>query len=288
MKFAFVAPMVTEVQTVELAELGEAHGWDMVFSWEAAYRHDAWATLAAAAARTRRLRLGTLITPAAKYKPWDLTQRVATVDRLSAGRVTLGVGLGALNDNWKAFEGQEPRATRAGKLDEFLEIYRGLLTDPGFSHTGKHWQIGATTELKPGPTVQHPHPPVWAVGALVPGRERQPSLARAAGCDGIFPAVAAGTGDSGLDLDFFAEIVSRLRTLRAEAGLEWDGYDIAVEGDTFGGFGSVHGDPADWARAGATWWVESWWDVAEDDAGWAELTRRVRSGPPGGGSGSAG
>lgn len=276
-----MAPMVDELQSVELAELGEAHGWDMMFTWEAAYRHDAWALLAAAAARTQTLRFGTLITPVAKYKPWDLTQRVATVDRLSHGRVTLGVGLGALNDNWKAFEGEQSRAERAGRLDEFLEIYRGLLTDPEFSHDGPYWRVGATTELKPGPTVQRPHPPVWAVGALVPGRERQPSLARAARCDGIFPAVAAGTGDSGLDLDSFADIVTRLRDLRADAGLAWDGYDIAVEGDTHGAFGSVHGDPGDWARAGATWWVESWWDVPESDAGWAELVRRVRSGPPG-------
>jgi alkanesulfonate monooxygenase SsuD/methylene tetrahydromethanopterin reductase-like flavin-dependent oxidoreductase (luciferase family) len=93
MRFAFVVPMASEPEFVELAVLGEQHGWDMVFTWEAAYRCDAWATLAAAAMCTDTIRLGTLITPAARYRPWDLTQRVASVDRLSGGRVTLGVGL---------------------------------------------------------------------------------------------------------------------------------------------------------------------------------------------------
>lgn len=281
MRYAFVVPYADEPEFVELAVLGEQHGWDMVFTWEAVYRCDAWATLAAAAMRTERIRLGTLITPASRYRPWDLTQRVASVDRLSGGRVTLGVGLGALNQNWLAFEPDEPRKQRAEKLDECLDIYAGLLGGESFSYDGRHWSVRLVTELAPPPPAQRPHPPVWCVGALVPGRTRQPSLERAARWQGIFPSVAAGQdGNSGLTPDSFGEIVERLKMLREQAGLPWEGYDVVVEGDSHGDFGGVHGDTEPWERAGATWWVESWWDIPEGAEGVAEVARRVAAGPP--------
>lgn len=281
MRYAYVVPMMDEPEFVELAVLGERAGWDMVFTWEAVYRHDAWASLAAAAMRTDRIRLGTLITPVSRYRPWDLTQRVAGVDRLSGGRVTLGVGLGALHENWLAFEPEESRAQRARKVDEGLDIYAGLLAGQPFSYEGEHWSVRECTTLMPPPPVQRPHPPVWCVGALVPGRERQPSLARAARWQGIFPAVVSGQeGHSGLTHDGLAEIVERLRRLRSDAGLGWDGYDVVVEGDTHGNFGHVRGPVSAWEEAGATWWVESWWDVPEGPEGYAEVSRRIQDGPP--------
>ncbi|MGL5929585.1 MAG: LLM class flavin-dependent oxidoreductase, partial [Dermatophilaceae bacterium] len=118
MRYGAVITWASEQEFVELAGLAEESGWDMVFSWEAVWGQDAWVTLGAAATATERLRLGTLLTPAARYRPWDLASRVASVDRLSGGRVTLGVGLGALHGNWLAFEPDEGRATRARKLDE--------------------------------------------------------------------------------------------------------------------------------------------------------------------------
>ncbi len=283
MKHGFVVPFTSDREFVELAELGEARGWDAVFSWEGVYRHSAWALLAAAAVRTERIRLGTLLTPVARYRPWDLAQSVATVDRLSQGRVVLGAGLGAVNASWLSFESDEGRAVRARRLDEGLAVYAGLLgaDDPAtYAHTGEFWTVRPVTELAPAPPVLRPHPPVWVVGALVPGRERQRSLERAARWQGIFPALAGGAeGSSGLTLDALAEIVERVRALRAGQGLPWEGYDVVVEGDTHGGFGSVHGSPRPWADAGATWWVESWWDLPDSADGVTELRRRVEQGP---------
>ncbi len=86
-------------------------------------------------------------------------------------------------------------------------------------------------------------------------------------------------GSSGLTLDAFHEIVERVRATRAGLGLPWEGYDVVVEGDSHGGFGEVHGSPTPWADAGATWWVESWWDLPEGPDGLAELHRRVELGP---------
>jgi hypothetical protein len=133
--------------------------------------------------------------------------------------------------------------------------------------------------------IQRPHPPIWCVGALVPGREQQPSLARAARWQGILPAVAAGQeGHAGLTHDTLAEIVRRVTAYRAEAGLSMEGYDVVAEGDSFGGFGSARPPVAAWEEAGATWWVESWWDLPDglDRRGeaLAETRRRLESGPP--------
>src|SRR5580765_1206177 len=282
MRYGFVVPFASEREFAELAALGEARGWDGVFTWEAAYRHAAWPTLAAAAMVTERVRLGTLLTPVPRYRPWDLAANAATVDRVSGGRVVLGAGLGAMNANWLAFEPDKGRAVRARQLDEGLAIWSGLLAGQPFSYAGEFWTAREVTELAPPPPVQQPHPPVWLVGAWVPGRERQPSLERAARWQGIFPAVAAGQeGSSGLTLDALAEIVSRLHGIRDGLGLPWAGYDVVVEGDSHGDFGNVHGAPQPWADAGATWWMESWWDVEEGPAGVQEIRRRVELGPPG-------
>lgn len=281
MKFAYVVPFTTELEFVELAQLGEEHGWDAVFSWEAVYRHDAWATLAAAAMSTERIRLGTLLTPLPRYRPWDLAARVGSVDRLSGGRVILGVGLGAPNDNWLAFEPDEGRKVRAQKLDEGLDILTGLLAGQPFSYDGTHFSARPVTELAPPPPAQRPHPPIWVVGALVRGRQRQPSLARAARYDGVFPAVArAAEGQSGITLESFAEIVRQIREFRARDDLASKPFDFVVEGDSYRGFVDTEGQPSDWEALGATWWVESWWDLPESPAGVDELRRRIAAGPP--------
>lgn len=283
MRYGFVVPFSTESEFVEVAVAAEQHGWDGVFSWEAVWRHDAWVTLAGAAARTSSIRLGTLLTPVPRYRPWDLATRVGSLDRLSGGRAVLGAGLGAVHDNWLAFEPDEGRRVRAARMDEALAVYAGLMAGQPFSYEGHYYSARPVEMLAPPPPVQRPHPPVWVVGALVPGRERQPSLVRAARWEGVFPAVAGGAeGSSGLTLDALGEIVERLQRLRAAEGLPWDGYDVVVEGDTFGDFGQVHGSPQPWADVGATWWVESWWDLPEGPDGLAELRRRVAAGPPAG------
>ena len=283
MRYGFVVPFPASREFVELAALGERCGWDGIFTWEALFGEDAWVTLGAAAMATTRIRLGTLLTPVARVRPWDLASRVGTVDRLSGGRAILGAGLGALHDGWLAFEPDEGRRVRAEKVDEGLAIYDGLMRGQPFSFDGKHYSARPTDFMLPPPPVQQPHPPVWVVGAYVPGRERQRSLERAARWDGLLPTVLgpeAPEGKPSYTLDSFAEVVSRVRALRAEAGLPWEGYDVVVEGDSTGGFVQLEGRPADWEQAGGTWWVESWWSVPEGADGMREVRRRVEAGPP--------
>ena len=129
MQSGFVVPYATEREFADLARLGEDRGWDAVLGWEALYGVDAWVQLGAAAMVTERIRLGTLLTPASRHRPWDLASRVGSVDRISGGRAFMSVGLGALHPGWTAFEADEGRAARARKLDECLAIYAGLLGD---------------------------------------------------------------------------------------------------------------------------------------------------------------
>jgi alkanesulfonate monooxygenase SsuD/methylene tetrahydromethanopterin reductase-like flavin-dependent oxidoreductase (luciferase family) len=283
MRYGFVVPFPDAREFTRLASLGERHGWDGVFTWEALFGEDAWVVLGATAMVTERIRLGTLLTPVARHRPWDLASSVGTVDRLSNGRAIVGAGLGALHDGWTAFEADEGRRVRAEKLDEGLAIYAGLLRGQPFAFDGKHFSARPTDFMLPPPPVQQSHPPVWVVGAYVPGRERQPSLERAARWNGLLPSIADRTRPEGAPpytLDSFTDLVGRVRTLRESAGLPWKGYDVVVEADSSGEFVQLEGTPADWEQAGGTWWVESWWSLQPGPDGLAELRRRIEAGPP--------
>jgi alkanesulfonate monooxygenase SsuD/methylene tetrahydromethanopterin reductase-like flavin-dependent oxidoreductase (luciferase family) len=282
MRFGFVVPYEDSRQFAEIAQLGERSGWDAVFTWEALFGVDAWVTLGAAAMVTERIRLGTLLTPVSWWKPWDLASRVGTVDRLSGGRAILGAGLGALHEGWLAFEPDEGRKVRAEKVDECLAIYAGLMAGQPFTYSGRHYSATPTDFMLPDPPVQRPHPPVWVVGAQVLGRTRQPSLDRAAGWDGLIPAVVGPEDrDNANGLDEFAEIVAEVRQRRVAMGLSMDGYDVVLEADSTGEFMKREpAEPAAWAAAGATWWVESWWTLERGAEGSRELRRRVAEGPP--------
>ena len=282
MRYGFVVPYADSREFAELAAVGEQHGWDGIFTWEAVFGVDAWVSLAAAAMLTERIRLGTLLTPVPRVRPWDLASKVGTVERLSNGRVILGAGLGALHEGWTAFEADEGRRVRAEKLDEGLAIYDGLMRGQPFAYDGKHYSAQPTDFMLPAPPVQQPRPPVWVVGAQVVGRDRQPSLARAARWDGLLPQIISPTDrDKPTTVESLAEIVALTRAEREQAGLPWEGYDVVLEADSYGEFVTTEPkDPAAWAEAGATWWIESWWSLERGTAGLAELRRRIDSGPP--------
>lgn len=282
MKFGFVVPYADARDFADLSALGEEHGWDGVFTWEAVWGVDAWASLAAAAMVTERVRLGTLLTPVPRVKPWDLATRVGTLDRLSGGRAVLGAGLGALHEGWTAFESDTGRRDRAQKLDESLAIYAGLMQGQPFEFSGQHYTARRTDFMPPDPPVQQPWPPVWVVGAQVDGRQQQPSLERAARWEGLIPQLINGDDHDGvLTPERLADVVGRVKVMREAAGLPWGSYDVVLEADSTGEWQTTMPlDPATWAASGATWWVESWWSVPRGVDGLAEVRRRVAAGPP--------
>jgi alkanesulfonate monooxygenase SsuD/methylene tetrahydromethanopterin reductase-like flavin-dependent oxidoreductase (luciferase family) len=283
-RFGFVVPHGDARDFAQVAALGERHGWDGVFTWEAVWGVHAWVTLGAASMVTERIRLGTLLTPVSRWKPWDLASAVGTVDRLSGGRVILGAGLGALHGGWTAFEADEGRRARAQKLDECLDIYAGLMRGQPFSYHGTYYSAEPTDFMPPDPPVQRPHPPVWMVGAYVAGRDRQPSLDRAARWDGLLPQIIdSGDARHVASPDELADLVRQVRSRRDALGLGGAPYDVVIEADSTGEFVQLDPpDPASWEAAGATWWIESWWTVPQGAEGLDEVRRRVQAGPPAG------
>jgi alkanesulfonate monooxygenase SsuD/methylene tetrahydromethanopterin reductase-like flavin-dependent oxidoreductase (luciferase family) len=204
----------------ELAARAEDRGWDGLFVWDhVAYRDpvravaDPWITLTAVAVATSRLVIGPLVTPVARRRPHRLARETATLDRLSGGRLVLGVGLGS--DRTGEFDpdrfGEEgdPRA-RAALLDEGLER---LLA---------YWD----GEFEPRP-LQEPRIPIW-VAARWPHRR---PLRRAARFDGLFPIDLPGP-------EALAELVAQVEGRK--------GFDVVVTNPP----GT---DPQPWIEAGATW-----------------------------------
>jgi alkanesulfonate monooxygenase SsuD/methylene tetrahydromethanopterin reductase-like flavin-dependent oxidoreductase (luciferase family) len=260
MNFGFVVPWADADEFAELAVVAEEHGWDGIFVWEPVWGVDAWISLALAAVRTGRIRIGTMLTPPSRRKPWELASQAATVDRLSDGRLTLSVGLGAPDSGMTAFGEQCDRRVRAELMDECLDIVTGLWGGQPFRYEGTHYTVNPTDFPTIGGVVQDPRPPIWCVGAI--GRWR--SMERALRWDGLIPQVVDGNGARQATLP-------ELQAVRADLP---DSYDVIVEGST-----AEHA-PAAWADAGATWWLESQWDAVGQARPQLAVFDRLRDGPP--------
>lgn len=211
----------------ELAARAEQREWDGFFLWDrisypAPVRAvaDPWVALAAIACSTERLRIGPLVTPITRRRTQKLARETVTLDHLSGGRLTFGVGLGS-DDNldFEPFgELVDPRE-RARLLDQELERLDAL------------W----SAEFEPAP-IQQPRIPVWVAGVWP---NRRP-VRRAARWDGYFPIELEGPDD-------LAVLAEELRDLRADRD---DDFDLVVEVEP-------GGDPEPWQAAGATWALTS-------------------------------
>ncbi len=222
----YVAPFDELVEPrllAELAQRAETRGWEGFFVWDhIRYRApvravaDPWVALSAIACSTKKLRLGPMVTPISRRRVQKLARETVTLDHLSGGRLTLGVGLGS---------------TRSGELEPFGEVadarQRAQLLDQGLEKLTAFW----AGEFEPRP-LQQPRIPVW-VAAVWPHRR---PVRRAARLDGLFVIELPGP-------DALATLVEEIRGLRGSG----DGpFDVVVEispGD----------DVAPWERAGASW-----------------------------------
>src|SRR5688572_5107368 len=103
MRFGFIYTGSDPRLAVAWAQEAEDAGWDAFFGWDAVWGTDPWVMLGAVAVRTERVRLGTIITPPSRRRPWKLAAEIATLDQLSNGRAILTVGLGALDTGFANF-----------------------------------------------------------------------------------------------------------------------------------------------------------------------------------------
>src|SRR6266566_9122183 len=136
MRAGVVLPGGTANQQLEQAVAAEQAGWDGVFVWEAGYGVDAWTLLAAMAARTSRVRLGSLLTPLPWRRPWKVASQVATLDQLSGGRAILAVGIGAAGTGLPDTGELTGTRERAELLDEGIDLLR-TLWEGGTSYHGQ-------------------------------------------------------------------------------------------------------------------------------------------------------
>jgi alkanesulfonate monooxygenase SsuD/methylene tetrahydromethanopterin reductase-like flavin-dependent oxidoreductase (luciferase family) len=245
----------------DFAAAAEEAGWDAVFvedyivyqSRQDLPTYDPWIALSAMAVATSRLRLGTMVTPIARRRPWKLAREAVTLDHLSGGRLTLCVGVGDPADFTYAAFGEETDVTvRAAMVDEALEVLTGLWSGRPFRYHGRHFQVSEVTCLPP--PVQQPRIPVW-IGGAFPGPG---PLRRAARWDGACLYPAAGTGsaeDSGQPLlpSQVAAIRQFIQAYRGSAGP----FDILAGGpERSPDLGLTRELIRQSAAAGATWYGE--------------------------------
>ena len=151
----------TDAESVlRLATWAEEAGMDSVWvgdSLTAKPRLEAMTTLAAIAARTSRVRLGTAVMLMALRQPVLLAQMMGTVDLISGGRLQLGVGVGGAFNGMQQAEwrnAEVPQRTRARRLEEMLEVVKGLGTGKPFSYDGRHFQLDDVV-MEPTPVQSH-------------------------------------------------------------------------------------------------------------------------------------
>ena len=256
---AYADPRVT----VELAQTAEASGWEGLFVWDhlgfvwGPPAADPWVTLAAVATATSSIRIGTAVTPVARRRPQVLAQQVATLDVLSGGRVVFGAGLGGAESEFGRFGEPVDTRVRAEMLDEGLDLLRRFWAGEEVQHRGAHYVVDGVT-LAPLPVQKRV--PVWI------GGNRAASLRRAARWDGWLADSADPTGMtvSPGELERSIETIRSARTSR-------EPFDVGVLGRSDGS------EPASYAEAGATWWVEN---VHDRRGPLDEMRALVEAGPP--------
>jgi alkanesulfonate monooxygenase SsuD/methylene tetrahydromethanopterin reductase-like flavin-dependent oxidoreductase (luciferase family) len=269
----------------DLAWEAEEAGWDGFFLWDQVSKTtltptidpmvDPWVALTAVALRTRTIRLGTLVTPLPRRRPWVLARQTVSLDHLSAGRLILGVGSGGGYFDFEALGEVSNPATLAAMLNEGLEVLTGLWSGELYHYKGTYYQI-KEAQFLPRP-LQSPRIPIWVAG-MWPARA---PLRRAAHWDGAIPI--------GRDLPLSAMLTSaqmqdivRYVVSQPEyaspfeivhSGLT-DGKDAAYDREVV----------ATYQQVGVTWWVEKilperWgsWNAWPLEA----MRARIRQGPPG-------
>jgi alkanesulfonate monooxygenase SsuD/methylene tetrahydromethanopterin reductase-like flavin-dependent oxidoreductase (luciferase family) len=146
-----------------LALQAETSGWDGIFIWDEMFGPDAWVVMTAIAVQTSQIRIGALLTPLSRRRPWKVASEAATLDHVSNGRLILAVGLGAVDTGFANVGEVTDRKLRAQMLDESLDRLNGLWTGEPFSYSGDHYQLqDVPLGFRP---LQRPRVPIWVAGA---------------------------------------------------------------------------------------------------------------------------
>ena len=271
--------LITWAREAELA------GWDGFFIWDHIARDlvqapvvDPWIVLSGIAMATTRIKIGALVTPLPRRRPWKVARETVTLDHLSNGRLIFGVGTGGasgLAREWTNFGEVADLKTRGAMLDEGLDIVAGLWSGEPFSYDGQYYHV-KESQFLPRP-VQQPRIPIWVAGYW----PNKPPFRRAAHWDGIFPIFDPET-EGEHKANQLKDAIAYIQHYRKDLS----SFDVVCRG---------HTDPeaaeqnAHWMRlykaVGATWWFENlmptyfggtWTEDWHVDA----MRQRILAGPP--------
>ncbi len=255
----------------ELATLTEESDWDGFFIWDhlqwpaSEPAVDPWVALGAIAAGTERIRLGTMVTPLPRRDLVKLARETVSVDRLSGGRLVLGVGLGWESiPEWDAFGHEPDKRVRGEMLDEALEVLTALWSGNPVEHNGAHYRVSTRGMAPP---IQQPRIPIWVGG----GWPAKKPFRRAARWDGAMPMSPRAMEGEDLAPTDIAEVRTFIESRRSDTG----SFDVAKTGSTTNT--SDTEQPETYRAAGVTWWLET---ILPWGNSLAAVRERIRSGPP--------
>jgi alkanesulfonate monooxygenase SsuD/methylene tetrahydromethanopterin reductase-like flavin-dependent oxidoreductase (luciferase family) len=263
----------------EFVDLGvevEQAGFDGYFLWDHMVFSnsgdgppilDPWLILAVVATSTSKIKIGTMITPVPRRRPWQLARETTTLDLLSNGRVILGVGIGSPSyGDFGLFGDPSGARERAELLDEGLDIMAGLWSGERFGYSGEKFSIDPV-RFTPTP-VQRPRIPVWVAGVL----PNQRPIERAARWDGFVPI---RFGDGGLVRPSAADIAEVGGQIGAQRDCGLDDYELAVWAEVAKSPAEVTDQLDAYEQAGATWWIET---ARPEPDWWPGIRKRVAAG----------
>ena len=260
----------------EVAHEAEEAGWDGFFIWDhiggdpkqAAPMADPWIVLTAMAMATSRLKFGPMVTPLPRRRPWKLAREAVTLDRLSNGRLILGVGIGSDSffKEYSSFGESSNDKLHGAMLDEGLEVLTQLWSGETVTYSGQHYQIH-DAQFLPTP-LQQPRIPLWTAGFWPAKKPFQ----RAARWDGVCPLNHSGELMSPEDMREMLAYIQQFRTSDQP-------FDVVAAGNTSGTDRQKDRDLLmPYVEAGATWWQEGF--AGSDAQELAELRVRIQQGPP--------
>jgi probable F420-dependent oxidoreductase len=285
MRFGLFVPLFGDYANARvlaaLARDAETAGWEGFFLWDHVFTDwpdrvvDPWVALTAIALNTTRIRFGTLVTPLPRRRPWKLARETVSLDHLSNGRLTLGVGLGENVQEFDYLNEPSDLKVRAAMLDEGLEVLTGLWQGQPLSYSGDYYRIREALFM-PAP-IQQPRIPIWVAGQW----PNKAPFRRAARWDGVFP-LNRDDFSNDLSPEQFADILRYVHEHRSTEAP----FDLVLKRNNLPkDRGEDRAAVVAYEKAGVTWWVEGispWRFGWQGNGDWpiGAMHDRILMGPP--------
>ncbi|MBN2044628.1 MAG: LLM class flavin-dependent oxidoreductase [Anaerolineales bacterium] len=238
-----------------LASEAEQVGWDGFFIWDhiSGERYpekmvDPWVALALIAENTKKIRIGALVTPLARRRPWKVARETVSIDQISEGRLIFGVGTGSEVGEFDNLGEESDPSKRGEMLDEGLELLKTFWSGETVNYSGNYYQVNDTRFL-PKP-VREPGIPIWAAG-IWPNKK---PFRRGAKLDGIFPLFPSAKDDKDMaaQLKDMVEYTHKFRDPQKPFDIVFRGFKLPLDDPSY-----TQELLHPYKELGVTWWQTS-------------------------------